>query len=147
MKVILKEEVKGLGKIGEVVDVATGYGRNFLLPRHKAVEATAHQMRIAEQGKKVQEALIRKSVQEAQEFAQRIAAVSLTLVRQVGEGDRMFGSVTSRDIVEALEKEGIQIDKRQVHMEEPLRELGLFDVPLSLHPEVSATVKVWVVKG
>ncbi len=147
MKLILKEEIKGLGKTGDAVEVSAGYGRNFLLPRSKAVEATPHNLRLVEQERKIRNAAVRKEREEASALAGRIAAVSLTISRQTGEGEKIFGSVTSKDIVEALEAEGIGIDKKQVLLGEPLRELGLFEVPIRLHPEVTAQVKVWVVKG
>ncbi|MBI5198094.1 MAG: 50S ribosomal protein L9 [Nitrospirae bacterium] len=147
MKLILKEEIQGLGKVGEVVEVSVGYGRNFLLPKRKAMEATPHNVRLMEHGKKIVEAELHREIEEAQELARKISTVSLSISRQAGEGEKMFGSVTSRDIVEALEKEGVRIDKRQIQLEEPIRDLGLFDVPVRLHPEVTGSVKVWVVKG
>lgn len=147
MKVILKEEIKGLGKLGDIVDVADGYGRNFLIPRKKAVEATSENIKSIESEKKKIEERLKRSHQEAEELSKRISESSITLSRQVGEGDKMFGSVTSADIAEALEKEGLKIDKRQVHLEKPIKELGLFHVPVKILPDVTADLKVWIVKA
>jgi len=147
MKVILKEDIKGLGKLGDIVNVAEGYGRNFLLPRKKAIEATPENIRSVEREKRKIEEKLKRDHQEAEELAKRISESTITLSRQVGEGDKMFGSVTSADIVEALEKEGIKIDKRQVHLEKPIKELGLFHIPVKLLPDVSTVLKVWIVKA
>lgn len=147
MKVILKEEIKGLGKLGDIVNVADGYGRNFLIPGKKAVEATSENIKAVESEKKKIEEKLKRSHQEAEELSKRISGSSITLSRQVGEGDKMFGSVTSADIAEALEKEGLTIDKRQVHLEKPIKELGLFHVPIKILPDVAADLKVWIVKA
>lgn len=146
MKLILKEVVQGLGRIGDVVDVSAGYGRNFLLPKRKAVEATPHNVRLMDQEKKVLEADFRRGVEEAQGLAGRIAALSITISRQVGEGEKMFGSVTSRDLALALEQEGFVVDKKQIQLDDPIKELGLFEVPVKLHQEVTGSIKLWVVK-
>ena len=147
MKVILKEEVKGLGKIGDVVNVAEGYGRNFLIPGRKVVEANAENMRVVEQEKKKAAETLKRSLHEAKELSEKINGSSITIARQVGEGEKMFGSVTSADIAEALEKEGLNIDKRYVHLEKPIKELGLVHVPIKIHPDISAELKVWIVKA
>ncbi len=147
MKVILKEDVKGLGKLGEIVDVSVGYGRNFLLPHKKAVEATAHNVKAVEHDKKVLEEKMKQNLHDIEELSKRMSEISVTISRQVGEGEKMFGSVTAADIAEAAEKEGITIDKRHIHLEKPLKELGLFHIPVKLHPEVSAELKVWIVKS
>ncbi len=147
MKLILKEDVKGLGKTGDVVNVADGYGRNFLIPGKKAAEATAENVRLAEREKKKAEENLKRSLHEAEEFSKKVSAISITVSRQVGDGERMFGSVTSADVAEALEKEGVTIDKRQVHLEKPIKELGLFHVPIKIHPDVTAEIKVIVVKA
>ncbi len=147
MKVILKEDIKGLGKMGEMAEVSTGYGRNFLLPHKKAVEATPHNIKTVEHEKKVIEDKIKKNLHEVEEISKKISETSVTISRQVGEGEKMFGSVTSADIAEAFATEGLNIDKRQIHLEKPIKELGLFHVPVRLHPEVTADLKVWVVKA
>lgn len=147
MKVILKEEVKGLGKLGEIVEVSSGYGRNFLLPHKKAVEATTHNIKTVEHEKKVIEDKIKKNLHEVEEISKKISETSVTISRQVGEGEKMFGSVTTADIAEALEKEGFTIDKHQIHLEKPIKDLGLFHIPVKLQPEVSTELKVWIVKS
>lgn len=147
MKVVLKEDVKGLGKLGEIVEVSVGYGRNFLLPHKKAVEATTHNIRSVERDKKAFDEKMKKDLQEVEELSKKMGELSVTISRQVGDGEKMFGSVTAADIAEAVEKEGITIDKRQIHLEKPIKELGLFHVPVKLHQEVSADLKVWIVKS
>ncbi|MCC7201970.1 MAG: 50S ribosomal protein L9 [Nitrospirae bacterium] len=147
MKVILKEDVKGLGKLGEIVEVSVGYGRNFLLPHKKAAEATTHNIKSVERDKKAFDEKMKKDLHEVEELSKKIGELSVTISRQVGDGEKMFGSVTAADIAEAVEKEGITIDKRQIHLEKPIKELGLFHVPVKLHQEVSADLKVWIVKS
>lgn len=147
MRVILKEDIKGLGSTGDLVNVANGYGRNFLIPTKKALEATAENIRIAEREKKRVEEDLKHSRQAAEELSNKIGGSSITISRQVGEEERMFGSVTSADIAEALEKEGLNINKRQIHLEKPIKELGLFHVLIKIHPEVTADLRVWIVKA
>lgn len=147
MKVILKEDIKGVGKLGEIINVAEGYGRNFLIPRKKAVEATPENVKVMEREKKKLEAQLKASVHEAEELQKKVNEGSVTIARQVGEGEKMFGSVTSADIAEVLEKEGIKIDKKQVHLDKPIKELGLFHVPVKIHQDITADLKVWVVKA
>ncbi|MCC6544993.1 MAG: 50S ribosomal protein L9 [Nitrospirae bacterium] len=146
MKVILKEDVKGLGKLGEIVEVSSGYSRNFLIPQKKAVEATPHNIKTVEQKKKELEEKMKQNLHAIEEMSKKMGELSVTIARQVGEGEKMFGSVTTADIAEAITKEGMTIDKHQVVLEKPIKELGLFHVPVKLHPEVSAEVKVWIVK-
>ena len=147
MKVILREEIKGLGKLGDIVNVADGYGRNYLIPSKKAVETTTENIRMVEREKKKADEVLKQTLHDAEGLAKRVTEISLTLSRQVGEGEKMFGSVTSADIAEALITENINIDKKQMHLEKPIKELGLFHVPVRLHPEVTAELKVWVVKA
>ena len=147
MKVILREEIKGLGKLGDIVNVADGYGRNYLIPSKKAVETTTENVRMVEREKKKADEVLKQTLHDAEGLAKRVTEISLTLSRQVGEGEKMFGSVTSADIAEALITENINIDKKQIHLEKPIKELGLFHVPVRLHPEVTAELKVWVVKA
>lgn len=147
MKVILKEDIKGVGKMGEIVEISSGYGRNFLLPHKKAVEATAHNIKTVEHEKKVIEDKIKKTLHEVEEISKKIGETSVTISRQVGEGEKMFGSVTTADIAEALAKEGFTIDKHQIHLEKPIKDLGLFHIPVKLQPEVSTELKVWIVKS
>jgi large subunit ribosomal protein L9 len=145
MEVILKEDVITLGHRGDVVKVAEGYGRNFLLPKHLAIEATAANKAVIDQMKA---SAVRKSAKEkseSEELLKQLEQVSLEFARKVGEKDHLFGSVTPGDIAHALEAKGFTIDRRKVVMEEPLKQLGEFHVPVKLHREVTAHVKVTVV--
>lgn len=146
MQVILQEDVEKLGKAGEVVSVREGYGRNFLLPQGKAVPADPGNLRKLEHQRRVIQAAQQKARKGAEDFAERLKGVSLTIGREAGEEDRLFGSVTAKDIAEALRAEGLTVDRHSIQMEAPIRQLGIFDVPVKLHPEVAAAVKVWVVK-
>jgi large subunit ribosomal protein L9 len=146
MKVILKADIERLGKVGEVVTVAPGYARNFLLPRALASEATANNLAGIEIEKKRYAKTQARARQEAEALAARLAELSLTIRQAAGESDRLFGTVTTMDIAAALEKEGITIDKRQISVEEPIKTLGIYTVPVKLAPEVTAALKVWVVR-
>lgn len=146
MEVILREDVSNLGHRGDVVKVADGYGRNFLLPKNLAMEATPANKAVIEQMKA---SAVRRSAKEKSEAEQLVAqlnAVSLTFTRKVGEGDHLFGSVTSADIAQQLAAQGFNIDRRKVHLEEPLKSTGEFHVPVKLHREVTAHIAV-TVKG
>jgi len=144
MEVILKEDVEKLGHRGDIVKVAEGFGRNFLLPRKLAIEASRANKAVIEQMKA---AAVRKSAKEktgAEALAQQLNDVQLTFERKTGEKDHLFGSVTSSDIATALEAKGFKIDRRKVHLDDPLKSLGEFHVPVKLHREVTAHVKVTV---
>jgi large subunit ribosomal protein L9 len=146
MEVILKEDVNKLGHRGDVVKVADGYGRNFLLPGKLAIEATAANKAVIEQMKG---SAIRKSAKEkaqAEQLAVVLSAVELVFERKVGEHDHLFGSVTSGDIAHELEAKGYTIDRRKIALEDPLKSLGEYHVPVKLHREVTSHVKV-TVKG
>lgn len=146
MEVILKEDVNKLGHRGDVVKVADGYGRNYLLPGKLAIEATLANRVVIEQMKA---SAVRKSAKEktqAEELAKTLSQVELTFERKVGENDHLFGSVTSGDIAHELEAQGFTIDRRKISLEEPLKSLGEYHVPVKLHREVTCHVKV-TVKG
>lgn len=146
MEVILKEDVPKLGHRGEVVKVAEGYGRNYLLPRKLAIEATSGNKAVIEQMK---HAAVRRSAAEkgeAEELAKQLEAVSLNFHRKVGEKDHLFGSVTSADVADALEHMGFKIDRRKINLPEPLKSLGEFAVPVKLHREVTSRVNVVIEK-
>ena len=146
MEVILKEDVPKLGARGDVVKVAEGYGRNFLLPKKLAIEASQGNKAVIEQMKA---AAVRRSAQEkagAEELAKQFDGVSVSFQRRSGEHDQLFGSVTSGNIAEALEKKGFNIDRRKVQLHEPLRTLGEFTVPIKLHMDVTAHLKVLIEK-
>jgi large subunit ribosomal protein L9 len=146
MRIVLKEDIDKLGKRGEIVKVADGYARNFLLPRGKALLATDGNLKVIARDKKRYLVRLAKDKQGAEAIASRLASVSCTIVRKVGENEALFGSVTASDIGEYLAKEGIEIDKRRIQLDEPIRSLGIYSVPMRLHPEVIAEIKVWVVK-
>ena len=146
MKVILKEDVNNLGKIGDMVAVADGYGRNYLLPRGLAIEASTRNVKILEHQKKVIKAKIQKQKSGAELLANKLSSVSCTVAKKAGEEDKLFGSVTTKDIEEALKTEGFSIDRKQILLEEPIKRLGVYSVTIKIHPEVTTEVKVWVVK-
>jgi large subunit ribosomal protein L9 len=144
MEVILKEDVTNLGHRGDVVKVAAGYGRNYLLPQNLAMEANANNKAVIEQMKN---SAVRKSANEkteAEALVAQLDAVSLNFTRKTGENDHLFGSVTSSDIAQQLEEKGFTLDRRKIHLDEPLKSLGEFLVPVRLHREVTAHLKVVV---
>jgi large subunit ribosomal protein L9 len=144
MEVILKEDVNKLGHRGDVVKVAEGYGRNFLLPKRLAIEATSANKAVIDQMK---QSAIRRSAREksdAEALVSQIDQVALTFERKVGENEHLFGSVTSADIAQQLEQQGFSVDRRKIQLDEPLRQLGEFHVPVKLHRDVTAHVKVSV---
>jgi len=144
MEVILKEDVQKLGHRGDVVKVTDGYGRNFLLPRKLAIEATTGNRAVIEEMKAAAE---RRSVREkadAEGLAKQFDNVHLTFLRKVGEREHLFGSVTSADIAQELEARGFNVDRRKIQLDEPLKTLGDFNVEIKLHRDVSAAVKVTI---
>ncbi len=146
MKIILMEDHPRLGKTGSVVEVAAGYARNYMLPRGKALPNTEHNRRLMEGVKTKRLAEEVRRHEAALELAAKLSGVSLTITMAAGEEDKLFGSVTSGDIAEALAAEGYEFDRKQVVLEEPIKKLGIFPVPVKLSPEVTAEVKLWVVK-
>jgi len=146
MRVVLREDIDKLGRRGEVREVAAGYARNFLLPKGKALQATEGNMKRVEQERRRYAVQVAKDKEDAAAVARRIAGVSCTIVRKVGENDQLYGSVTASDIAEHLAKDGIEIDKRRILLEEPIKALGIYTVPVRLHADVQGEVRVWVVK-
>ena len=146
MEVILREEVEKLGRRGEVVRVAAGYARNFLLPRRLAVAATESNKKIVEQEKHAHLRREAKEIGESQELAKMLAALEITIAQKAGENDQLFGSVTAQDISNALEKQGYSIDRRKVHLDDPIKMLGDFKVSVRLHREVAVELPVHVVR-
>lgn len=145
MKVILKEEVKKIGKSGQIVEVSSGYARNFLIPKKLVMEATSANLKHYEEYKKSQQNKADKEKQKAEELAKKMAHISCTIIMQAHD-DQLYGSVTNADVAKALEQEGILIDKKDVLLDESIKELGVFQVEIKLHPQVKQQVKVWVVK-
>jgi large subunit ribosomal protein L9 len=147
MQVILKANVEKLGEEGDVVAVADGYARNYLIPRKFAIEATEKNRRSLEHEKRMASDHAAKEKKDAEKLATELANLSCTIRMQAGESDRLFGSVTALDIAAALEEQGIEIDRRRIILDEPIKELGVFTVPAKIHPDVTADIKVWVVKA
>jgi large subunit ribosomal protein L9 len=146
MEVILKEDVNKLGHRGDVVKVADGYGRNYLLPGKLAIEATAANRAVIEQMKGSAVRKTAKEKGEAEQLATQLTATELVFERKVGENEHLFGSVTSGDIAHQLELQGFKLDRRKIALEDPLKSLGEYHVPVKLHRDVTAHVKV-TVKG
>jgi large subunit ribosomal protein L9 len=146
MEVILREEIEKLGNRGDLVKVADGYARNFLLPRRKAVAATESNKKIVEQERQAHLRREAKVIGDAQELAKLMASVSISIHQRAGENDHLFGSVTAQDIVNALEKQGYHLDRKQVHMDEAIKTLGDHKVAVRLHREVSIEIPVHVLK-
>lgn len=145
MEVILREHVENLGDRGEVVKVAAGYARNYLLPRKLALEVTEASRRQIERERAAAEAREAGQREEAQALATRMEQADITIARRVGEGDALYGSVTSADIAESLKAQGFEVEKRRIQLPEALRALGETQVPIKLHRDVTATVTVKVV--
>src|ERR1700728_1171855 len=146
MEVILREDVSNLGHRGDVVKVADGYGRNYLLPKNLAMEATAANKAVIEQMKASAVRRSAKEKAEAEQLVTQLNSIALVFERKVGEGDHLFGSVTSGDIAQGLADKGFNIDRRKVQLDEPLKSTGEFHVPVKMHREVTAHISV-TVKG
>jgi large subunit ribosomal protein L9 len=146
MEVILREEIEKLGRRGDVVKVASGYARNFLLPQRLAVAATESNKKIVEQEKQAHLRREAKEVADAQELARMMGSVSVTIAQKAGENDQLFGSVTAGDIATALEKQGYTIDRRKVHLDDSIKQLGEFKAVVRLHRDVTVDVPVNVVR-
>ncbi len=144
MKVILTKDLDNLGRAGALVDVKTGYGRNYLLPRNLAVLATAKNIRQLDHQKSGILARAAKEKQNMAAIAQKISAIEVKFTRKVGDQNKLFGSVTSKDVHEQLVAQGYPIERKQVHMPEPLKEVGTHEVQVKLHPEVTVMLKVTV---
>ena len=146
MELILKKDVENIGFTDDIVTVKNGYARNFLFPQQIAYEATSSNLKRYEEEKKKLNFQMSKEVKKAEKLGQELEKVSCTIAVAVGEEDKLFGSVTSQDIASALHEKGIEIDKRKILLEEPIKALGIYTVPIKLHSDVTANVKVWVVK-
>jgi large subunit ribosomal protein L9 len=146
IKVLLQSDVDGLGTGGQVVRVRPGYARNFLLPRGLALPATTGNMARVDELKKRAGAIKQKDLEAAQEVQKKLDGVSVKIARSVGQEGKMYGSVTAKDIGDAFEAAGVPIDRKKIQLPEPLRALGAVEVPLKLHSELVATLKVEVVK-
>ncbi|KPK97147.1 MAG: 50S ribosomal protein L9 [Omnitrophica WOR_2 bacterium SM23_72] len=146
MEVILNQDVDKLGKAGSVIKVKDGFARNFLIPNSLALPLTPGNLKKLEQEKQRKKAQLEKVKQESLELKAKLEGVSLTIPALVQEEDRLYGSITTQDVAQALEEEGFTIDKNAVVLEHAIKTLGIYEIPVRLHPEVSATIKVWIVK-
>jgi large subunit ribosomal protein L9 len=146
MKVILLEDVSSLGKAGDLVKVSEGYGRNYLVPQKKAILATEKSLKVIEHQKRLIQQRMEKGKKDAEKLGQQIENLSCTFAKTVGESGKLFGSVTSMDIENYLKENGIKVDRKKIALEEPIKNLGMSNVPIKLHPEVTTHLKVWVVQ-
>ncbi len=146
MKIILRQDYEQLGRLGDIVEVKRGYANNYLIPKKIAYPAKPNYVRMVEEEKRQKMVRINKEKKSAEQLARKLESVSVTLTVSVGEGDKMFGSVTNQDIAEALKEQGYEIDRKKIILEEPIKALGIYSVPIKIHPEVEAKIKVWVVK-
>ncbi len=146
MDVILKKDIEKLGKAGEAVSVKEGYARNYLIPRGMVLKDTPCNRKAWENEVKLTEQKEIKEIKSSEELAKKMEDISCTISVKVGENDKLFGSVTSADIVEALKTQNIEIDKKHVVLEEPIKELGVYTVNVKIHAGITGKIKVWVVK-
>ncbi len=146
MKVILTEDISQLGSAGDIITVKDGYARNFLVPNNKAVRASTQNVKSLEHQKRQVQEKLNKIKKEGMGLAEKIESISCTITKTAGEEDKLFGSVTTADIQNNLKNEGIEIDKKKIILSEPIKKLGIYSVPVKIHPEVTASLKVWVVK-
>lgn len=146
MLVILLEDIPSLGKMGDQVKVSDGYARNYLIPQKKAMLATEKSLKAIEHQKRQVQKQMGKAKKDAERIAQEIESLSCTFAKSVGESGRLFGSVTSMEIEAYLKENGIEVDRKKIHLEEPIKNLGMYTIPIKLHPEITAQLKVWVVQ-
>ena len=147
MDVILLKSVERVGAEGAVVQVKPGFARNFLVPRGLAVMASPENLRQVEERRRIAERKAKRAREQVEKLKRQLESRSLTLTLNLGEGDKAFGSVTTNDMAEALNREGLQVEKHQIELAESIKTLGIYDVPVKLSPEVTATLKLWVVKA
>lgn len=145
MKVILKEDVKNLGVAGSIVNVADGFARNYLIPRNLAMEANTKNLKVLEQERKKIEEAARKAKESATEIANRLSSITVQIQAKAGEEGKLFGSITNADISEALKKEGFDVDKRRIVLEEPIKRIGLYTVNVKVHQDIIVPVNINVV--
>ncbi len=146
MKIVLKDDVKNLGKMGQIIDVADGYARNYLVPRGLAIEANTKNIKALEHEKRIIEKKAKKIKNSEQELSNKISARTFTIKAKAGDEGKLFGSVTTMDIAELLQKEGIEIDKKKISLDEPIKRLGSYSVNVKIHPEISTQFKVEVIQ-
>jgi large subunit ribosomal protein L9 len=146
MKVVLKEDVKNVGKMGQIVDVADGYARNYLVPRGLAIEANTKNIKSLEHEKRTIQERAKKVKNSAQDLAHKISTMTLVIKANAGEEGKLFGSVTTMDIAELLKNDGIEIDRKKIFLDEPIKRLGSYSVNVKLHPEILTQLNIQVVQ-
>ena len=146
MQVILLEDISALGKAGDTVKVSEGYGRNYLIPQKKAILATEKGIKTLEHQRREVQQRMGKVKKDVEKLAEQIGNLSCTIAKAVGESGKLFGSVTSMEIESFLKENGIDVDRKKIQLEEPIKNLGMFTIPIKLHPDVTAQLKVWVVQ-
>jgi len=147
VRVILLQDYEGLGKSGAELEVKDGFARNFLIPKGLALKADQNNIKRLQEINRLKELKRDKELKTARKLADKLTTLSLTIPVQVGEEDRVFGSVTSQEIALQLKEKGYEIDKHQILLDEPIKALGIFDIPIKLHSEVTTTIKLWVIKA
>lgn len=146
MKIILRKDFESLGKVGEIIEVKDGYARNYLIPLGFALKADKKNVKLLEDEQKQVQLKLSKDQKSAEKLAQKLNTVSCTATVTVGEEDRVFGSITTQDISDLLKDKGFDIDRKKIVLDEPIKALGIYDIPIKLHSEVEAKIKLWVVK-
>ena len=146
MKIILRQDMDDLGLEGDIIEVADGYARNYLIPKEIAFKATTQNVKLMETQKRKIEIRRLKAKEDAERMKEALAGISVTISQKAGEEDKLYGSVTSMDIAGHLEKQGITIDRRKIALDKPIKSLGEFDVPIKLYPEVTGSIKVVVIR-
>ncbi len=146
MKIILRQDYDRLGNAGDIIEVKRGYANNYLIPKKIAYPAKPNFIKMVEEEKRQKLVRLNKEKKQAEQLAKKLETVSVTLAVSVGEGDKMFGSITNQDIAESLKSQGFDIDRKKIILEEPIKQLGIYSVPIKLHSEVEAKIKVWIVK-
>jgi large subunit ribosomal protein L9 len=146
IKIILRQDYESLGQTGDIIHVKDGYARNFLIPQKIAIQAIPANMKVFEEEQKMNQRRLNKDKRQAEELVKEFEKLSLTATVSVGEEDRIFGSVTAQTVSDLLKAKGFTIDKRKILLEEPIKALGVYNIPIKLHSEVEAKIRVWVVK-
>ena len=144
MKLLLKEDVDGLGFCGDEVEVKDGYGRNFLIPKGKALLATPNNLKAFNHQKRIVQSKVKKVVVIAQGVADEISKTAIQIKKKIGDGGKMFGSVTAQEVSDLLKTKGVDLDRRKIHIQEPIKKAGEYTIPVRLHPEVTAEIRLSV---
>lgn len=147
MRIILSRDFEALGKAGDQVEVRDGYARNYLFPQDIALKASENNIRRLEEKARLRNLKKNRALIKSKELAEKLKRLSITIPVKVGEEDKVFGSVTSQEIAQQLQEKGYEIDKKQILLETPIKALGIYDIPIKLHPDISTAVKLWVIKA